>query len=1050
MLPLPLKSLLQPGLTQIGRMPMRAPLTPFQSSERARAGEPSKWRRSLDGVWDFQLVRSPDDAPEGWHLSDGKLAGDWRDINVPGVWTRQGAGDLPHYTNIVMPFDCQYPPDVPQENPTGLYRRGFQIPKAWAGRNTIVHIGGFESMALVWCNGHFVGMGKDSRLPSEFDLTPHIQEGDNTLAIMVVRWCDATWIEDQDHWFHGGLHRSLWLESRGAVHVSDLNVIADYDAATGKGELIAAVSATGASKGYKVIGRLYDPAGALIGQINAAPIDQFSYDGTRLEQYVSSYRFKAYAAKLNLTVPDARPWTAETPNLYALETELVDPVGQTVEAHRTHIGFRRVEVGGRRLKINGQPITIIGVNRHDHHPENGKTCSPEDMRADLVSMKQHNINAVRTAHYPNDHRLLDLCDELGLYVIDEANVEAHARYQEVAHMASYQSAILDRTTRMVLRDRNHPSIIGWSTGNEAGHGPAHNGAAALARELDPTRFVQYEGAVSGRFGNEFFRDEALIQRAPSFSETVATDIVCPMYSPIETIVNWARWAEDTGGDERPLILCEFSHAMGNSNGSISDYVDAFFEHPALGGGFVWDWRDQGLAETDEEGRFYWAYGGHFGDEPNDRNFNINGLVGPDGTPHPALREYKWAARPVTIHHIDGYKIRIQNRRSFADTSDLVLRWTLQQDGLPIEQGTVRPNIAAGAGAELVLPVKTVINDTSDWYVMFRWVLAEDNSWANKDFLICHDQIELSRAALEQSEDILWPGAASENVPEVIKRREIEICLDTDKGISAVHLAGRPALIGPIEPSLWRAPTDNDGGKPGVSSMHASKSTDWARLGLDQLKPARAGLFFEETPNATRLGSERRWTGADGAAMLHRSLWTMTGDGVRIDEEISVPHAWDDIPRVGIRLQVPKTLSRLTWLGLGPDETYPDRWRGQSFGRWSSRVEEQYHPYVRPQEYGAHEQTRSFCLCDDEGRGLEILFPAAQSFTARPHHDRDLSSAETLAELQTQDTYEVRIDAAMRGLGTGACGPDVLAGYKLAPGKYRFSWQLRAILPSKSS
>ena len=1042
MLPLPLETMLQPSLTQIARLPSRAPLVPYPTLDAARGEDMTPWRQSLDGVWDFQLIEQPAAAPKDWQ--NGK--GIWRDINVPGVWTRQDTGDFPHYTNIVMPFACQYPPDVPEDNPTGLYRRTFNHPADWAGRKTVLHIGGFESMALVWCNGAFVGMAKGSRLPSEFDVSAHVTAGENTLAIMVMRWCDATWIEDQDHWFHGGLHRSVWLEARGAAHIADQVAIADFDAETGMGHLDVTVSIAGQSAGASVRARLLDIDGTLIGDLGDAEVTQYNHEGTRAEQVASSYGFFGYAATLELEA-EIKPWSAEAPSLYTLETELLDASGKTIEAHTNKVGFRRIEVDGRRLKINGEPITIIGVNRHDHHPENGKTCFLEDMRADLIAMKQHNINAVRTAHYPNDHRLLDLCDELGLYVIDEANVEAHARYREVSLMPGFQAAIVERTQRMVLRDRNHPCVIGWSTGNEAGHGPAHNAAASLARALDPTRFVQYEGAVATRCTVPFFDDAAKTQTAPSESELIATDIVCPMYPPISAIVDWAVWAEKTELDDRPLIMCEFSHAMGNSNGSISDYVDAFFAYPALGGGFVWDWRDQGLSETDNEGRFYWAYGGHFGDEPNDYNFNINGLVGPDGTPHPALREYKWAARPVKLTHIEGRRVRAQNRRSFADTRDLELVWHLQKEGVVVETGSLFPVIGAGEARELELPFKTEIGSGSAWQVLLQWKLRAGTSWAEAGHILGHDQVMLQAREAVDLPLLEWPSGKGA-LPRNATRAGIGLRLDKTEGVTGVDIFGEALIVGPAVPSVWRAPTDNDGGQPGRNAMLSGQSARWAALGLDALVPETPDIVFEETGDAAWLTSVRKWRGTDNEAMQHRTVWRLSEHGLYVEEEITIAPAWHDIPRVGIRFEVAQTYRRLEWLGLGPDESYPDRCKAQTFGHWASAIADQYHPYVRPQEYGAHEQTRKFSLQNDKGVGIEISLPKPMSFTARPHHDVDLTAAETIADLREHDTFEVRIDAAMRGLGTGACGPDILPDYCVRAGVYRFSWEVKAISPKK--
>ena len=487
MLPLPLSQIMDPTLTALGRLPARATLQPVQAE--------TQWRQALDGVWRFQLVEGPNRASAAWTVETPSTS-EWRDIHVPGVWTRQQTGDLPHYANWLMPFDCQKPPAVPAENPTGLYRQSFHLDDAWAERRTVLHLGGFESLALVWCNGAFVGLAKDSRLPSEFDLSDAAQPGDNQLAIMVVRWCDATWIEDQDHWNHGGLHRSVWLESRAQAHVQNLIVNTDYDPETDSGHAEIRLEVAGASDGYVMAAQLQDDAGHVVRTAAPEPVAQFDTTRPHGAQWRQSFTFSGYAATASFDLPKAAAWSAESPHRYRLITRLQDPAGDIIETHETWIGFTRIETSGRRLRVNGRPIVLNGVNRHDHHPENGKSPSRADIRDELLAMKRHNINAIRTAHYPNDPALLELADELGLYVIDEANVECHARWTEVAQHPAYHAAIVERTTRMIARDRNHACIIGWSLGNEAGHGPAQNAAAAAARVLDPGRFVHYEGAVS--------------------------------------------------------------------------------------------------------------------------------------------------------------------------------------------------------------------------------------------------------------------------------------------------------------------------------------------------------------------------------------------------------------------------------------------------------------------------------------------------------------------------------------------------------------------------
>jgi len=642
--------LFRPELTALNRLPPRSSFEAFPSVSAAKSGGINPWRLSLDGTWEFLLVDSPSSAVDGWFDPSFDTSG-WANIEVPGCWTRQDVGDHPHYTNIVMPWPDLDPPQTPIVNPTGLHRTSFTIPDGWADRDTIVHIGGAESLTVVWCNGRFVGMGKDSRLPSEFDLTRFVSPGENILAVMVVRYSDATWIEDQDHWWHAGLHRSVRVESRARVGLADIDIDADFDSDAGHGHLIVKSWVSGPRPNVSMRLSMQATDGRTVVDAKTCTFER-TESGGHFEQLLAAYSFTGQSAIIDVVVPKVSPWSPEDPVLYEVLIELLDSDGDVLEATVAAVGFRRVEVRDRRLRINGRDVVINGVNRHDHNPMTGKALTLEDMRADLVAMKRHNINAVRTSHYPNDHRFLDLCDELGFWVVDEANVESHARLMSLCRDVRYHDAIVDRVRRMVLRDRNHPCIIGWSLGNESGHGPAHDAAAGWVRRIDPSRFVHYEGAVQPRFSVNHPQERDATRQAPSSSERLVTDVVCPMYSPNDVITDWAVWAESTKLDDRPLIMCEYSHAMGNSNGSIAEYVDAFNTYPALAGGFVWDWRDQGLAEVDEEGREYWAYGGHFGDEPNDVNFCINGLVGPDLLPHPGLRELQWAARPIVARLVE--------------------------------------------------------------------------------------------------------------------------------------------------------------------------------------------------------------------------------------------------------------------------------------------------------------------------------------------------------------------------------------------------------------
>jgi beta-galactosidase len=1035
MLPLSLDQILQPELTEINRLPARTS-TPYPEI----TGPHSKWQKPLDGNWRFKLVKNPETAAKTWVNRTYKDE-NWRGIKVPGVWTRQNTGDYPHYTNWVMPFDCEKAPDVPSDNPTGLYRKSFKVPVGWRKRATILHIGGFESVALVWCNGKFVGMGKDSRLPSEFDLSPFLQTGENVLAIMVIRYSDATWIEDQDHWNHGGIHRSVTLESRAPTHISDLHISGNYDPKTGTGTATYSIRVDGPSKGWKTRSWLETAQGRTVKEFPTKPVDQF-HVGSIMEQIISSHLFKGYGVDAVWTIPKVDPWSAEQPVRYKFNTELIAPNGKIADTRTDWTGFRKVEIKDRRLLVNGQPIIIHGVNRHDHHPENGKSPSVAEIRDELLMMKRHNINAVRTAHYPNDPRLLDMCDEIGLYVLDEANVESHGRWASVSNDPRFFKAIIERTLRMIARDRNHPSIIGWSTGNESGHGPVHDAAAAAARHLDPSRFIHYEGAVSARFQTMIGGWKQGSERAPTASERVATDVVCPMYPSIAQIVSWAKWAERTEADDRPLLMCEYSHAMGNSNGSLSEYVEAFYNEPALAGGFVWDWRDQGLAETNEQGRFYWAYGGHFGDQPNDVNFCCNGLVGSDGVPHPALREYQWACRPVTAEHLGGRRVKFTNRRIFEGTEHLELIWSVQENGKSVETGRLVPSIDPGQSLAVSLPFKCNTRKAGEWHLKLAWGLRRKTPWAAKNYLVGWDQFRLAN-----NNRVIKPTPVPRRKPVTIEKISFgptELVFNSDSTINGVKLNGREIISSDITACVWRAPTDNDGGKTDWRGKMPSQRLNWKAYGLDALESMKSVVTHAVADNREIIRIDRVWRGTNDHELAHRTVWTLKENGAQIDEHITIPNAWKDLPRVGIRFETLGTYNRLGWHGLGPDESYPDRCGAQTVGNWQSAISDQFHPYVIPQEHGAHAQTRSFKLTGRAGRGFEIHLPTPLSFSARNHHDTDLTSAHTLAELGASQTNEIHIDAAMRGLGTAACGPDALPPYLVGPGIYQFTWILTGI------
>ncbi|MFP8879730.1 MAG: glycoside hydrolase family 2 TIM barrel-domain containing protein, partial [Myxococcota bacterium] len=799
-----------PELLGLHRLPARSPLVPFPDVESARSGarENSRYFQSLCGRWRFALFDRPEQVTTEALAAQTDVS-DWPEIEIPGSWTLQG-WDRPHYTNVQMPF-TNPPPAVPDSNPTGVHRIDFTLPDSWSGRRIVVHFGSAESALVVHLNGAFVGMSKDSRLPAEFDLTRFVQPGNNTLAATVVRWSDASFLEDQDHWWMAGLHREVFLYATGRTHIADLHVIADWDPATGLAQLEVRTMVgfedppvAGWRTELRLIG---DRGGELVRKPRVAEVP-IAHEFWA----VRAFGFEGHVARAEVAVPRAKPWSSESPNLYRLLVSLVDPAGEVHEVATCRVGFRRVEVVGRELRINGRAVAIRGVNRHEHDDRTGKTVSRERMREDVLMMKRFHFNAVRTAHYPNDPAFYELCDEFGLYVVDEANVESHAYLQSLVHDSRYEHAILERVVRMVRRDKNHACIAIWSLGNEAGYGPIHDAASAHLRHFDPTRPIAYEGSIGARsiqlgFSGGDPRD-ALYDAHPE------ADVVVPMYPAIDEIVRWARHANDP----RPLIMCAYSHAMGNSNGSLADYWRAIDATPGLQGGFIWDWVDQGLRRETEDGRAYWAYGGDFGDEPNDTNFCINGLVWPDRTPHPAMFEWKKIAQPVSVEAVDlrRGRIRIVNRADFTSLDGLQGVWELAVDGRIVQRGKLA-KLTLGPGESRVesLPFRRPsLGAGQQCHVRVRFLARRERPWCARGEEVAWEQFRLpaGRVRREPRPALAAPPRFERDGERAcIDTAGVRVELDTASGVLVMHSPSGGELVHAAPAvHLWRAPLDNDG------------------------------------------------------------------------------------------------------------------------------------------------------------------------------------------------------------------------------------------------
>jgi len=1023
-----------PVITGINRLPARATLTPYPTVEAALDQESeSSLVRSLNGRWRFQLAPRPEDSPIGFAdtgLDDSR----WDEVDVPSLWTMQGY-DIPIYTNVRMPFDAE-PPKVPETNPTGHYRRRFRLPRGWRSRRTVLHVGGFESVVEVWINGVRVGVGKDSRLPAEFDLSDHVVGGENLLVLRVIRWSDGSYLEDQDHWWQAGLHREIKLLSLGRPGLYDLVVkpeLADDLESGTLGMEISVSGLEGLETGWRVQAVAWGPKGRSVWK---TPLE------SELQPYDPSLQQSARPAiSLSAPVGNPRLWSAETPDLYRVAVSLIRPDGTVAEATTTRFGFRRLEIRDRQFLVNGKPVLFKGVNRHDHDDRTGKVISRESMLADVLLMKRFNINAVRTSHYPNDPVFYDLCDEYGLYVIDEANIESHHHSNRLCEDPAWAQAFLDRGSRMVIRDRNHPSIVAWSLGNESGYGANHNLLASWMRKTDPSRPVHYEGSIT-------------LWRGFSWADGRAvTDIVPPMYPSVESLVEWAR----TTTDDRPLIMCEYAHSMGNSTGNLREYWDAIEKHHGLQGGFIWDWVDQGLVRKDESGREYWAFGGDFGDEPNDRNFCINGLVWPDRQPHPAMYELKKVVQPVRFEAVNlaTGRIRVVNKHDFTNLRGSVISWELAVDGKLVRRGTL-PALRIGPGKSdtVFLPYREGKKiPEGEAILTVKLSLSRETIWAPAGHEIGWEQFPVP--GVRRTGRSLLAGRARLSVTEsgssvdIRDGRHRVVCDRKSARIGRILDGGRTLVeSGPVL-NLWRAPTDNDGIK--LKPRDPRKVLGrWQEVGLGRLK--RIGSSVEVgtvTRRRVVLTTESLYaTNRLKDPAVHRCEIIVRPEGcLEFRNTITIPDSWPELPRVGVVLRVPRTMHLMEWYGRGPHESYCDRKEGARIARHSGTVDDQYVPYIVPQEHGNKTDLRWISLTDEEGHGVRLVGRPLLEAGASRFRAADLTRAAHTSELVPGNAIWLTLDLKQRGLGGASCGPDTLPQYRILPGIHRFAFSLQPVEPT---
>ena len=972
---------------------------------------------SLDGTWRFQLLHSPTE-------NIGKR---WATIPVPGLWTMQEPSevffDKPIYTNTQMPFEHQ-PPYVPVENPTGVYERDFYLPKSWSGKRIVLQVGGYESVALVYINGQEVGLTKDSRLAAEFDVTQFVSNGNNVVRIDVTKWSDATFIEDQDQWWHGGITRSIKLYATNKVFIEKFKSVAglEKDGSTGTLSIEADLGSLDdlSTDGYTLRASISElpkvKSANLSKTVKNFTSPKWTERDANLKKRSDDYfhgkfwdgRLPADAKAaimenepwphgkvlLETRIPKVNPWSAEIPNLYTLSIELIDPQGTVIEVSQQRIGFRSIVIKGQDFLVNGQPIIFYGINRHDFNRFTGRALTYDDMRQDLLELKRWNFNAVRTSHYPNDAAFLDLCDELGFYVIGEANIESHAFISSICNDTKYLSAFVDRVGRMVQRDIHHPSVVMWSLGNESGAGTNHEAAAAYARSFDSSRPLHYEGGIRGNW----------------MGSHSLTDVIAPMYPTINAIKEYAKSPKA----DRPLIMCEYSHAMGNSNGTLAEYWEAIESTRGLQGGFIWEMWDHGPVQTMPDGSKRNAYGGDYGETKHDGNFCCDGMVFPDRTAKPAMHEFKAIAAPIVITAVNtsAGQFKIFNKNFFADLNQYQLQWSITCDGVIQDGGVVKlPTVAPRKTVNFKLSSAEFAKGSSrgERFVTFTLVCLASTPWAFPMSEVAWSQIALPSTALASAQ----------------KANEIGDVVDDRGQIVMPYGIVAPSL------SLWRAPTDND-----RIGHIASK---WEQYGVREI--SRTDCVVTQSSASIKIANT--WQTSTGVSFKHTQLITPVVGGLTVKESVTIPKAFDDLARVGTLFELDGSLSELVYFGTGSHESYPDRKIGR-IARYVSTVAAQYIPYVRPQENGGHAAVRWFEVTNAAGNGLrfEMAKPAQVSVT--PNRDAELADATHDVEVEACGNTVVHIDAAHRGVGTASCGPDTLDKYIIKTGVHTWEWTVTQI------
>ncbi len=1001
-----------PLVVGINKEPPHVTLIPYHTKEAALSDIPSNsaFYKSLNGIWKFKWVAKHTQAPGSFHGVEFD-AGGWDDIDVPSNWQLKGYG-TPIYTNVKFPYPAE-PPYIKRDNPVGSYRKEFEIPKNWKKKQIFLHFDGVQSAFYVWVNGKKVGYSQGSMTPAEFNITEYVDHGRNVIAVKVFRWSDGSYLEDQDFWRLSGIYRDVYLLARDDVNIRDFFVKTDLDTdykdATLTVEYKVKNYTDKRQRQVHIDMELYDRAGNLV-----------LSDKLSSPKRIEPGQEIMLQAIREIENPDK--WSAEHPNLYRLDIKLLDKRDRINEVISTKIGFRKVEIKSGQLLVNGVAIDFRGTNRHEIDPDNGRVVSKELMIEDIRLMKQHNINAVRTSHYPNSPLWYKLCDQYGIYLWDEANIECHQLRNSgiIADNADWKKAHIERGMRMVHRDKNHPSVIVWSMGNESGYGQNFVALEDEIRKADPTRLVHYEDSKLSR------------KYTKTNTPASACDIISNMYSSPEQLIKFHEAYFD-----RPVILCEYSHAMGN-NGGISDYWEVIHKYPRLQGGFIWDWVDQGLRKKNEQGEEFFAYGGDFGDEPNSGNFCLNGLVYPDRRVSPALIEAKKVYQPVLFkaREIQNGLINVLNNHHFTNLRYFDITWKITSSGEVLYQGVLTGlDIEPRTENLIKIPFTTPKPEPGkEYFIEIIVALPENTQWAEKGHIIAWEQFKIPVEVPEKKE-FKPEETGTLNISEklfdvIIKGNDFQVKFDRKIGrLISVNYDGLEYFISAPELNFWRPPTDND--EKDINGLRK-----WKKQELDKLQHGLYSFDYKKINDNAVQVNVRENIVVDRTELKTDALYSYTilGNGeIALYVHINPVPELELFPKVGLQMKFLDNFNRFKWYGRGPHETYPDRKASGKIDVYEMKVEDLFEPYIVPQENGNRTDVRWAVISADDGRGLYIDGNELLHMSASYYEDKNIEEAQHLYELEKSNYTILDVDYKMAGLGTAACGPGCRPQY-IVPAK----------------